>query len=300
MRRHSPGILEAVALAALLAAASPTPLSAQFTRAMFSRPAAPTQDVPAHLRDRGTGVPTSMFGTYIRQGELLVYPFAEWYRDSDLEYKPKELGYGIDQDYRGRYEASEQLIFLGYGLTKNLAIEIEAALIAAELEKSPSDPSAMPREIEEDGLGDVEGQIRWRWQEERGSRPEAFSYFETVLPLQKHKKLIGTPAWEYKLGTGVTRGYSWGTMTVRAAIEYSGEDRKFDAGEYAIEYLKRLSPTWRVYAGIEGNQLDEVALITEAQYHLSGRVYAKVNNGWGLTRNATTYAPEVGLMLSFW
>jgi hypothetical protein len=24
-----------------------------------------------------------------------------------------------------------------------------------------------------------------------------------------------------------------------------------------------------------------------------------VNNGWGLTRNATDFAPEVGLMLSF-
>ncbi|MBI5445481.1 MAG: hypothetical protein HY900_30235 [Deltaproteobacteria bacterium] len=44
------------------------------------------------LRDRGTGVATSMFGTYVKKGETLVYPFAELYFDSDLEYKPDELG----------------------------------------------------------------------------------------------------------------------------------------------------------------------------------------------------------------
>lgn len=297
MHTRFAGSPSTVGLAAFLIATGSPIVGAQ--NAVTEPPAARAQELPVHLRDRGPGVPTSMFGTYVRKGELLVYPFSEWYWDTDLEYKPKELGYAVDQDFRGRYEASEQLIFLGYGLTKNLAIELEAAIIAAELQKSPADPSAMPREIEEDGLGDVEGQIRWRWQEERGSRPEAFSYFETVFPLQKQKKLIGTQAWEYKLGTGVTRGYSWGTMTLRAAIEYSGEDKKFDAGEYAIEYLKRLSPSWRIYTGIEGNQLDEVALITEVQYHLSGRVFLKVNNEWGLTRNATTYAPELGLMFSF-
>ena len=49
----------------------------------------------------------------MRKGELLVYPFAEWYADKDLEYKPSELGYGIAEDFRGRYAASEALLFLG-------------------------------------------------------------------------------------------------------------------------------------------------------------------------------------------
>ena len=88
-------------------------------------------------------------------------------------------------------------------------------------------------------------------------------------------------------------------MTLRTGIEYTREERKFDAGEYAIEYLRRLSPRWRVAALIEGVQLDEVALITEIQWHFLPRAFLKINNGWGLTRNATDYAPEVGVMLSF-
>jgi hypothetical protein len=54
-----------------------------------------------------------------------------------------------------------------------------------------------------------------------------------------------------------------------------------------------------VVAVIEGNQLDEVELITEAQLHLSPRLFVKLNGGWGLTPNATDIAPEFGLMFSF-
>ena len=46
--------------------------------------------LPTYLKDRGTGVPTSLFGTYVRRGELIVYPFFEHYRDGNLEYKPEE------------------------------------------------------------------------------------------------------------------------------------------------------------------------------------------------------------------
>jgi hypothetical protein len=206
----------------------------------------------------------------------------------------------LDTDFRGKYRASEGLIFLGYGITRNLAIEMEAAVITAELEKSPSDPSAMPAKFKESGLGDVEGQLRWRFQDEAGGRPELFTYFETVLPLQRTKKLIGTSVWEFKLGMGAIRGFSWGTMTVRVAVENTRDEgkRKFEAGEYAIEYLRRLSRTWRVFASIEGNQLDEVGLITEAQVHFSPRVYLKLGTGVGLTPNATDFAPEVGIMFS--
>jgi len=241
----------------------------------------------------------SMFGTYVRQGELLVYPFLELYADRDFEYKPSELGYGSGVDYRGRYTAFEQLLFLGYGVTPDIAIELEGAYISAELAKSPDDPTGVPSEFEESGLGDVEGQIRWRFLHERGSRPEAFTYFETVFPLQKNRYLIGTSDWEWKLGAGMTRGYRWGTITIRLATEYVRDERKFEAGEYAVEYLRRVSPTWSVYAGIEGNQLDEVALITELQWRLMPRAVLKVNNGWGLTTNATDFAPEAGIVFRF-
>ena len=253
---------------------------------------------PAYLRDRGTGIPTSMFGTYVREGELLVYPFFEYYLDNDMEYAPAELGYGLDRDFRGKYRATEGLIFICYGLTDRLAVELEAAVITASLETASDDPTGVPDKIEESGLGDVEGQIRWRWVRESEQSPEVFSYFETVAPLQKDKLLIGTPDWEFKLGSGVTKGFGVGTFTVRAAMEYSMEESKGELGEYAVEYLRRLSRTWRVYLGVEGSQ-DEVELITEAQLRLADNVYLKLNNAFGVTSKATDWAPEVGVVFSF-
>ena len=66
----------------------------------------------------------------------------------------------------------------------------------------------------------------------------------------------------------------------------------------AVEYLRRLSPTWRVYGGVEGTQ-DEVELITEAQWHLSPAMFLKLNSSFGLTSKATDWAPEVGIMFAF-
>lgn len=252
-------------------------------------------DLPVYLKDRGTGIATSQFATYVRPGELVVYPFFEYYRDKDMEYKPSEFGFGVDQDYRGKYRASEGLIFLGYGLTDWLAVEVEAAVITATLETSPEDHSGIPARIHESGLGDVEGQIRARWARETERRPEVFSYFEVTPPLQKNKDLIGTREWELKLGTGLTKGFSWGTITVRGAVEYLQDEGKVDLGEYAVEYLKRLSPLWGVYLGVEGEQ-DEISLIPQLQWYLNDSVFIKVNSGIGLTSKATDWAPEVGVV----
>jgi hypothetical protein len=256
-------------------------------------------DLPAYLQDRGTGLPTSMFGTYIREKELLVYPFFEYYYDNDIEYTPNELGYGQDVDYRGKYRAAEGLIFLGYGVTDWLAIEFEAAVIDASLEKAPEDTTGVPDKIEESGTGDVEGQIRARLKRESEGSPEIFTYFEAVSPQQEDKVLIGTPDWEFKLGFGVVRGFSWGTMTLRLAGEYNKEEDKGELGEYAVEYLNRLSPKWRVYLGVEGNQ-DELELIPEAQWHIrQDRIIVKLNSAVGVTSKATDWAPEVGVVFAF-
>jgi hypothetical protein len=255
-------------------------------------------DLPPYLRDRGTGIPTSQFGTYIRKGELLVYPFFEYYLDNDAEYKPSDLGYHLDQDFRGRYRASEGLLFLAYGLTDWLAVELEAGVIDATLETSPDDHSGVPARIHESGLSDVEGQLRARWTRETERRPEVFSYFEVVAPLQKDKVLIGTRDWELKLATGLVKGFSWGTMTLRASLEYSREESKLELGEYAVEYLKRLSPRWRLYLGVEGVQ-DEVEMITEVLWHLTDSMFLKVNNAFGVTSKATDWAPEIGIVFAF-
>lgn len=256
-------------------------------------------NLPVFFGDRGTGMPTSMFGTYVRQGELLVYPFIEYYRDNDMEYKPTELGHDLDEDFRGKYRAVEGLIFIGYGVTDWLAIELEAAYIDASLEKSSDDRSTMPDKIEESGLGDVEGQIRARFLKENERRPEVYGYFEAVAPTQRGDDLlIGTPDWEFKAGLGVIKGFSWGTMTVRAAMEYSLEESKAELGEYAVEYLKRLSPAWRIYLGVEGSQ-DEIELIPEVQWLFSDSMFLKVNSAFGLTSKATDWAPEIGVMFAF-
>lgn len=259
-----------------------------------SQPATPSE----RLRDRGPGLPTSMFGTYVEPGELLIYPFFEYYRDRNFEYKPSELGAFGDEDFRGRYRAHEGLIFVAYGLRDGLAVEFEAAVISATLDKSPDDFSTLPPQTKESGLGDIEGQIRWRWRRETDRRPEMFSYAEVVVPHHADKLLIGTPGWELKYGVGFVRGLKWGTVTARAAVQYEeASSSHFDLGEYAVEYLRRISPAVRLYAGIEGTQ-DEVELITEFQWHVSPHVFVKLNNGVGLTSKATDWAPEVGVVFS--
>ena len=255
-------------------------------------------ELPYYLKDRGTGVASSMFGTYINKGEFIFYPYYEYYYDQDAEYKPAELGYGLNRDFRGRYRAHEGLIFLGYGITDWLAIELEAAVIAATQYKSKDDPSGMPDRLKESGLGDVESQLRWRWTKETDKIPEIFSYYETVFPFQKEKKLIGTHDWELKLGIGVTKGFEWGTMTVRGAIEYDKAEDVMEFGEYAVEYLKRVSKLFRFYIGVEGTQ-DEVEFIMDFQFHILPYAFIRVNNACGITSKATDYAPEVGILFHF-
>jgi hypothetical protein len=251
-----------------------------------------------YLDDRGTGVPASMFGTFIRRGELIVYPFYEYYRDADYEYAPEEFGFEGQDDFRGQYRANEFLLFLGYGITQDLAVEIEAAMIDATFEKAADDPSGLPAEISESGLGDVEGQLRWRVLRETASRPEVFTYAELVLPHSEEKVLIGTTDYQVKLGAGLIRGFRWGTMTFRGAVEYdAASSSALDVGEFAVEYLKRLSPQWRVYSGIEGTA-DELSLIAEVQWHVRPNVFVRFNSGFGITSKATDWAPEIGVVFT--
>lgn len=156
----------------------------------------------------------------------------------------------------------------------------------------------MPARIEESGLGDVDLQLRWRWAAETERRPEMCSFFELTPPLQKSKVLIGTGEWEASMGFDVFRGFRWGTITGRAAIAWDGADSKLDPGEYAFEYLKRISPKWRIVATLEG-ETDEVSLIGEAQWSFSRFAMLKLNCGVGLTQKAPDIAPEVGVLFRF-
>jgi len=256
-------------------------------------------ELPFYLKDRGTGIRTSMFGTYVKKKEIIVYPFYEYTYDNNFEYKPAELDYSSEQDYRGHFRSHEGLLFLGYGISDRVSIEMEGALYSsATLYKSIDDNSNMPQKIKETGLGDVEGQLRWRWTSETIRRPEIFSYFETVFPFQKNRKIIGTQAWEFALGTGFIKGFHWGTITLRGAISYTDEDKRLSFGEYAIEYLKFVTKWFRFGIIVEGEQ-DEAALIADLQFHLSKHAFIRLNNGFGITSKAPDYAPEVGVVFHF-
>jgi hypothetical protein len=257
------------------------------------------EELPGYLRDRGTGVATSLFGTYVRGGELLVYPFYEYTTNKDQEYSPEELGFVGTQDYRGKNTEHEALIFISYGVSENVAVELESALwTTATQHKSPDDPSAMPGEVTESGFGDTQAELRWRWWKENDKKPEFWSYFETVFPFQRDRKIIGTQDWELIQGFGLTRGFRFGTLTTRASTEYQAEEGKVAFGEYALEYLKRLSPRWRAVLAVEGEE-DEVAAIAEAQWQIAPHALLKLNNGFGLTSKAPDLAPEVGIAFSW-
>ena len=261
--------------------------------------AAEADDLPYYLMDRGKGLPTSLFGTYIEKGQFLVYPFYEYTYNSGEEYKPDEFGYAGGQDYSGTTKEHEVLLFLSYGLTDWLSLELEGALYTKKtLEKDNKDTSLLPDEIDESGLGDVESQIRWRWNRETENMPEFFNFFGVAFPFQENKDLIGTQDWEFWLGAGVIKGFRWGTLTARASILYEKDDNSLQSGEYALEYLKRISENWRVVAAIEGEE-DEVVLIGEVQYFIKDDIFLKLNSGFGLTDKAPDFAPEVGVMFVF-
>ena len=268
--------------------------------AMAPAAAAPGDDVaslPDWLRDRGTGLPTSLFGTYIRKGELLVYPFYEYETNNAEEYHPSELGYAGDEDFLGKFQSHEFDIFLSYAPTERLAFELEAQLhTTARLQKSSLDTSAVPARIDESGLGEIESQIRFRLGDETARRPEFFSYLEIAYPFQRRKVLIGVSEWAGELGIGAIKGFSWGTLSARWGAAY--EDKNFKGGEFALEYLKRLSPRWRAVVALEGED-EDLALITEAQYFITPRIFLKINSGFGLTQKVPDFAPEIGLMMNF-
>jgi hypothetical protein len=87
--------------------------------------------LPPRLADRGPGIPASLFGTYLGPRELVIYPFAEYTLDDDREYQPEEFGVGPDVDFRGRFRGTSSQLFVGYGVSDRIALEVEAAHVTA-------------------------------------------------------------------------------------------------------------------------------------------------------------------------
>jgi len=261
--------------------------------------AAENGSLPYYLYDRGTGLHTSLFGTYVQKGELLFYPFYEYTKSSNFEYKPSDLGHTGETDFFGKETEQEYLVYFAYGFTDQLMAEFESALYAqANFHKAPDDTSTVPNHLKESGLGDTEGQVRYRFLNETETMPEVLGYFEMVLPLQKSKDLIGTQHWEFAPGLNITKGFPIGTFSVKLSLSYTTEEHNIQSGEYALEYVKRFSPDWRTVLAVEGEQ-DEIAAIGEVQYWIAKNAMLKLNSGFGLTKKAPDIAPEVGIVFSF-
>lgn len=260
--------------------------------------AADEEALPVWLQDRGPGLPTSLFGTYIEQGQILFYPFYEFSYDSDEEYSPDDFGFAGGGEFEGETTEHQALAYLAYAPLDWFALELEWAFYDhKELEKDSSDSSALPSTFTESGVGDLEAQLRWRWFRETECRPELYSFVEVIFPLYHSKELIRASDWEVEWGGGLIKGSRYGTFSARISLSYE-EDDSVKFGEYAVEYLKRLSPEWRVYAGIEGED-DEVSWIPEIQYFIREDLYLKLGVGVGLTSKAADVAPEVGILFAF-
>ena len=254
---------------------------------------------PAYLADRGDGIRTSLLATYVRPKEFVFYPFYEYTRTKKFEYKPSELGAAGDVDFRGKTYEREWLVFLGYAFNDSLLFEFESALRSTvDFRKAPEDRSALPAQIRESGVGDTEAQLRWRYAKESETRPEITLFAEAVFPLQKSKKLLGTQHWVFATGAVLTKGYSFGTLSLRGGVDYDRGDGKVRVGEYAIDYLKKLSSDWRVAFTLEGHE-SELSVIGEVQYSLSKDITLRVNSGFGLSGKDRALAPEIGLVFRF-
>ncbi|HYT64040.1 MAG TPA: hypothetical protein VEL50_09060 [Gemmatimonadales bacterium] len=251
--------------------------------------------------DSSRGSRTSMFETFVARHQLLVFPFAAYTHDHNFEYQPASLGYGLQEDFRGRYSSTAEQLFVAYGITDWLAVELESSDIRAHFEKSPSDTSATPARINESGIADFSGQVRMRLGRERGRRPEFFAGIEILPPSYRHRVLIGEPRWDVKGEIGATHGYRWGTMTFRTTIEYNHGDTHWDLGETSIEYLRQVSRTWRLFLAIEGGESgapDEFVLVSAAGWRVRDAVYVKFANAVGLFSKSTDWEPQLGLMFA--
>ena len=251
------------------------------------------------LRDRGPGVRTSEFQTYIQRGQLFVIPSASYVKDHNLEYSSLNEGSGIGQqnDLTGSFHSGSAQLLLAYGVTEWLAFEVEASYLDAHFDRSPQDTTGT-QPINESGLGDFAVQARMRFLRERGSRPEIWGSLEFIPAANQDKLLIGDAPSDLKGEIGFTRGYQFGTMTFKTTIEWNHVDQHWDLGETSIEYLRRLSTNWRLMAALEGGETgapDEFVFVTSLQWRASRHAVVGLANSFGFMEKSTDWEPQVGI-----
>jgi len=261
--------------------------------------------LPSYLRDRGPGVATSIRGVYLRSGQVVAVPFFQRYVYRAYQYNPSEIGVsgGPDQDFLGDLRISQGGLFLGYGLTNDLALGLDVATGTATFRKAPDDPSATPARLEESGVSDLRAEFTWRFVSETAERPEWFAFGEALIPHDSGNVLIGTPNVVLHPGIGVIRGFPWATLMGRASFEYdAGSGTEIDFDKWSVEGMRRFSPAWWASTGVEGriggaNNFDEVWYLANVQWNPRNWVGLELGGRVGLTTITEGYAVDAGLVL---
>ncbi len=258
--------------------------------------------VARSFADRGTGIPASLFGTYIEQGRLMLYRSSKYLRDADHQYQPTEFGAGPDVDIRARLRSWSAQLWVGYGVTNWLAVEMEAAYVHARLDRAPGDtfPTGLPRE--ESGIADIEGQFRTRLRTESRRTPELFAYAEVVIPTQTRSVLVGEPDFDIKPGIGFVKGTGVGTVQGRLGLEYNHRESKLDFGEVSLEWIRRFSPAVRTHIILEGGETGALAIweqIPGILVTLTRRESLKFDSQIGLSSKSPDWVLQGGLMIAF-
>jgi hypothetical protein len=239
------------------------------------------------------GPPASLFGTTIERGQLVIFPFLAFTRDHNLEYQPAEFGFALQDDVRGRFRSEQAQLFIAYGITDWLAVEVESSRIHARLDKAANDTSAMPGRIDESGFGDFEAQLRLR-------RGNFFGSIELLPPQQRSKRLFGDAQWNVKGGIGFIRPLAWGTFLLRTTLEYNRGDGHWDLGETALEFLRDLGAAGRLSLAIEGGEggaPDDYGFVSGIRWRIGRGVFVKFDNALGLMSKATDWESQLGVMV---
>ncbi len=255
------------------------------------------------LRDRGPGVPTSLTGIYLERGEWLGAASYQDLENRGFQYSPDEFGIADENDYLGKYTSSGGIFFLGYGISESLAVGLRVTGGSTKLAKASDDPSAMPSEIKESGIGEVAPELTWRFMTETASRPELYTYVSVLIPHDSDKNLIGTEDWVILPGIGLNRGFSWATLSARMDFEYdTASTSALDFGKWTIEGQRRFSDAWWLSAGLQGqvgggNNFDEVWQTTYLQWSASPHVTVRFGSRIGLTTMTEGWTGELGIVI---
>jgi hypothetical protein len=156
----------------------------------------------------------------------------------------------------------------------------------------------MPDRLSETRYGAVEAQLHWRLTTETARRPEFFANLEVGPPDAGGRVLLGNADWEVETGLGAIKAFGWGTMAVRASLAYEAGEGIVEFGEFAVEYCRRVSPSWRVAAALVGEP-DELSMLGELQWRFRDTAFSRVNLALGLTDEAPDFGVQLGVVFSF-